>query len=281
MKTGSAARKCTLLAMANYADENGLGWASQETLARDTEQSVDSVQRHQKYFAAAGLIDRGRRPKVNGRWPGYWYRIRMRDPAISTEPQIAAWSKDQLRPDRAATGPITGPQAWRHEPSIEPPIEPSSAAKCELDALAPDLTTAVDQLRRLVGDDVFDSWFRCGRFRRAGEIRIEYAAPTRFIADTVRQRFSDQLRFIWPDFEIVVIHAATGTAKPAAIGANSEPIERNNGTKMEPLSVAVATETGAKREPVSTEATPAFGSSPPPKPMRADGAFATARKLCF
>ena len=41
--TGAARRKLLLLALANYADETGVCWPSQETLARDTEQSVDNV----------------------------------------------------------------------------------------------------------------------------------------------------------------------------------------------------------------------------------------------
>ena len=46
--TGSSGRKVLLLALANYADEHGVCWPSQETLARNTEQSVDTVQRQLK-----------------------------------------------------------------------------------------------------------------------------------------------------------------------------------------------------------------------------------------
>jgi hypothetical protein len=39
--TGSPARKVLLLVLANYADEDGICWPSQETLAKGTEQSLD------------------------------------------------------------------------------------------------------------------------------------------------------------------------------------------------------------------------------------------------
>ena len=61
-KTGSPARKALLLAIANYADEEGICWPSRETLADDSEQSVDSVDRHIKELETAGFIKRAKRP---------------------------------------------------------------------------------------------------------------------------------------------------------------------------------------------------------------------------
>lgn len=60
-KTGSPARKALLLAIANYADEDGVCWPSRETLAEDSEQSIDSVDRHIKELEAAGFIKRSAR----------------------------------------------------------------------------------------------------------------------------------------------------------------------------------------------------------------------------
>jgi SOS-response transcriptional repressor LexA len=61
-KTGSPARKALLLAIANYADEDGVCWPSRETLAEDSEQSVDSVDRHIKELETSGFIKRSSRP---------------------------------------------------------------------------------------------------------------------------------------------------------------------------------------------------------------------------
>ena len=46
--TGSPSRKALLLVMANYADQDGFCWPSQETLAAGAEISLDTVQRQSK-----------------------------------------------------------------------------------------------------------------------------------------------------------------------------------------------------------------------------------------
>jgi hypothetical protein len=133
--TGSSGRKALLLILANYADDQGICWPSQETLAKDTEQSVDTVQRQLRKLAELGLIETMKRPQGRGRWPSRTYQLNM---LKSTEPQNAARpaeeaprelngceSKPQPARDQAATNTVTGPQALRHEPSIEPSFKPS------------------------------------------------------------------------------------------------------------------------------------------------------------
>ena len=71
--TGSARRKLLLLALANYADKNGVCWPSQETLARDTEQSVDTVQRQLDVLERQKRVQRERMPKRRGQWQGHRY----------------------------------------------------------------------------------------------------------------------------------------------------------------------------------------------------------------
>ncbi len=56
--TGSVSAKAVLLALANYAGERGECYPSQERLAAQTEQSVDTVQRRLRDLARAGLIFR-------------------------------------------------------------------------------------------------------------------------------------------------------------------------------------------------------------------------------
>jgi hypothetical protein len=127
-KTGSPARKVLLLVLANYADANGLCWPSQATLAEGTEQSIDTVQRQLRKLEADGHIQREKRVRAGGLWPGHTYRLNM-----STEPQSAARSEPppgrNEHGHRAAMSTVTGPQALRHEPSKnnqrEKPIPPS------------------------------------------------------------------------------------------------------------------------------------------------------------
>lgn len=133
--TGSSGRKALLLVLANYADDQGICWPSQETLAKDTEQSVDTVQRQLRKLAELGLIEIMKRQQGRGRWPRRTYRLNM---LKSTGPQNAArraeeapceFNGSESRPqparDQAATSSVTEPQALRHEPSIEPTFKPS------------------------------------------------------------------------------------------------------------------------------------------------------------
>ncbi len=56
--TGSVSAKAVLMALANYAGERGECYPSQEKLAAQTEQSVDTVQRRLRDLVKAGLIFR-------------------------------------------------------------------------------------------------------------------------------------------------------------------------------------------------------------------------------
>jgi hypothetical protein len=121
--TGAARRKLLLLALATYADPNGVCWPSQETLARDTEQSVDSVQRQLDVLEKIKLLDRSRMPKRRGQWQGHRYQL----PLQTDRPpkgQNAARSRD-LRPGQTAKPTPTRPHSLRLKPSIEPSYEPS------------------------------------------------------------------------------------------------------------------------------------------------------------
>ena len=138
-KTGSTRRKAVLLALANYADPTGVCWPSQERLAEDTEQSVDSIQRHSLVLAEQKLIERELMPKRRGSFACYCYKLAMPllpdGEAISSKGQV-------LRPGRTAIEGRTAPQSLRRKPSIEPSIEPSlampSATKARLAAFQAD-----------------------------------------------------------------------------------------------------------------------------------------------
>jgi DNA-binding transcriptional MocR family regulator len=85
-RTGKPTHKLTLLAVANYADERGRCWPSHRRLADDTEQSVDTVQRHLKALAAAGLVEITKQDRFGGHWPGCVYQLAMPH-QHRTEPQ--------------------------------------------------------------------------------------------------------------------------------------------------------------------------------------------------
>ena len=142
-KTGSASRKVLLLVLANYADEFGICWPSQEALKAETEMSEDTIQRQSKVLKLLGLVKIVRRRRKDGTWPALLYQLNMENTA--SIPQNAAWSEatkadanDTMAttstiPHGAATIPhpaadhaalttATIPQSLRHKPSIEPPL---------------------------------------------------------------------------------------------------------------------------------------------------------------
>jgi hypothetical protein len=121
--TGAARRKLLLLVLANYADKNGICWPSQETLARDSEQSVDTVQRQLDVLEEQKQIHRERMPKRRGQWQGHRYRLPLQND-LAPKGQTAARSAN-LRPGQTAISAQTRPQSLRHKPSIEPSNEPS------------------------------------------------------------------------------------------------------------------------------------------------------------
>lgn len=135
--TGSASNKLTLVALANYADASGVCWPTQDTLAKDTEQSTDTVQRRIKKLVALGFLRVERREAGRGQWSGRIYYLNM-GVAEMTEPQSAAWSGPEDRAPAApppcrnqharhtANSTATMPQALRHKPSSKPPSKPSA-----------------------------------------------------------------------------------------------------------------------------------------------------------
>lgn len=120
--TGSTRRKALLLALANYADPNGVCWPSQERLAGDTEQSVDSIQRHSIALEKAHLIEREIMPKRRGHYAGYRYKLAMPDLR-----SVDGLDLNKLRPGQAAKRRRTTPQDLRYKPSLEPSYENSDA----------------------------------------------------------------------------------------------------------------------------------------------------------
>jgi hypothetical protein len=173
--TGAARSKLLLLALANYADKNGVCWPSQETLARDTEQSVDTVRRQLNVLEKLKHIQRERMPKRRGQWQGHRYKL-----PLQTDPpprgQNAARSPD-LRCGQAASSTLTRPQSLRLKPSIEPPYEPShtsmtSDAAERLQAFQRKQEGAEvvqNRIARRIGDD---GWLVLGEMNDAQRSRL-------------------------------------------------------------------------------------------------------------
>src|ERR1700730_12730594 len=173
--TGAARRKLLLLALASYADKNGVCWPSQETLARDTEQSVDTVQRQLDFLEKLKLIQRERRPKRRGQWQGHCYKLPL-ETGPTPKGRNAAQSPD-LQSGQAAILVLTRPPSLRLKPSIEPPYEPShtrltSDAAARLKAFQEKQEGAEvvqNRIARRIGDD---GWLVLGEMNDVQRSRL-------------------------------------------------------------------------------------------------------------
>jgi biotin operon repressor len=108
IKTGSATTKAVLLAVANYADEEGVCWPSQEQLADDTELSRHSIMRALDTLEDAGLLERERRHRGDG--------------SRTSDLIMLDLSSTELRSRQQR---CTQQQPKSHSATAEPSIEPS------------------------------------------------------------------------------------------------------------------------------------------------------------
>jgi hypothetical protein len=91
-------------------------------LARDTEQSVDTVQRQLGALEKLKLVSRERLPKRRGQWQGHCYKLPLQ--TVVKQQEYSAARSSGLRSGQAAASAPTRPQSLRLKPSIEPSYEP-------------------------------------------------------------------------------------------------------------------------------------------------------------
>jgi hypothetical protein len=110
------AEKIILLALADYADDTGRCWPSQETLTAKTSLSIRTIRTHLHALADAGFIAVETRHRDDGGRRSNAYVLQMQ-----------AATPRQILPDPPANIDRTPRQtvAGIEEPSIEPPDEPS------------------------------------------------------------------------------------------------------------------------------------------------------------
>jgi DNA-binding transcriptional regulator YhcF (GntR family) len=114
IKTGSPTVKAVLLAVANYADEEGICWPSQDQLAEDTELSRHSIMRAIEQLEEMDLLTRERRHRKDG--------SRTSDLIMLDLSRTVQRSTEQ----RSSEQRSTQQQPKSHSATAEPIIEPSS-----------------------------------------------------------------------------------------------------------------------------------------------------------
>lgn len=130
-RTGSPGAKLVLLALANYADEDGYCYPSQATLAIVTEMSRDSIARHMKALEALGLLAREGRFDKTGRRTTDMVRLLispMGTPANCGVPTPAGTGGTPPQKQGVRTPHGAGDLNLKKEPSDEPsPQAPQGA----------------------------------------------------------------------------------------------------------------------------------------------------------
>lgn len=103
-QAGGMSAKAALLSLANYANEYGECWASQQTIADGAECSVRQVRRILSDLEARGLIERERRGGAGKGRDTDMIRLRMCElPAILTSKR-----REEEQPDKLAGSQATG-----------------------------------------------------------------------------------------------------------------------------------------------------------------------------
>jgi hypothetical protein len=259
-KTGSPAAKAVLLLLANYADEHGSCFPSQERIAEETEQSVRSVRTHVGTLVDLGLVrvlaGGGINRATGGRWPNrYFLDLSANVAAIPPRnpPGLPANDLDVTGKSEGVTGNCLPTNRHLEPPSEEPPLKTSSPGgdgASDDDALfpAPKPTAAETRVASEAGMDAeFDAQFWPLYPRKVGKdrARLDYRRARRRGATVdevvaglrrfVAEKTSTEKRFIphastwlnagrWADEP----ETATPTTSPGPRGYRDEDYWSNN-----------------------------------------------------
>ena len=170
-KTGSPSAKVVLLAIANYADASGVCWPSQDLIADQTEQSIDSVQRRIKELEDRGLITRKPRRRASTIYQLSIPNIAPDLPLASKKPQTAVSriKTPQTADQDTAPGPLDT-AAVRQEPLLEPSEEEPSKKDIWPSGFAELFWKEYPPGRKTSKAAVFA---KLDRIRRGGEVTFE------------------------------------------------------------------------------------------------------------
>jgi len=162
VRAGSPSAKCVLLALANYANKYGQCWPSQERLAAETDQSVDSVQRRIKDLENRNLIARLDRGRRCGKSAVTIYSLRMpgceAQDRNNTEPVACRRTNPQSAAPQVAASTGTRPQnegietaMLRHEPKEPLFADPALQRGCgrSKSLITPEAVELASDLMRL------------------------------------------------------------------------------------------------------------------------------------
>lgn len=172
-------QKFILVALANFADENGFCYPSQETLARMTGQDPRTVRRHLKALEDDNLIRRAPRWREAGGRNSDGYHL-----LAPTERLKPYRTNDPVskRSNCPAVKLSRDPLIEKEDPSLRPPISPKRSYKTELPPdpkirCPEDILERLPELRELCGaptrnlDAIVVQWCRYQRSLPRNQLR--------------------------------------------------------------------------------------------------------------
>jgi len=193
-RVGSQTAKAVLMSMALYADDKGLCWPSQETMASEIECSVDSVQRALKKQLVPSYVKRMKRKSSDGRRISDAYQLRL--------------DRHSDGPHSRSCGPVScGSAAGNYQTADDGATEPQSDAppNCTVrpksikekleESSGRNLATTPGGARlvKRLGKAVFESWFTRVHLVGTQDQTLLLQADNRFIADHVEQQFDHKI----------------------------------------------------------------------------------------
>jgi len=205
-----------MLGLVNREMWRGIGelltWASVETAARRSAMSTRDVERARSALLTAGVIERDR-PGGRGHATRMRFRLDWLDREEDPDDGPCGESADAGVGDRGvgqSADLATEPSAFgdktrdfcptRESPKpfdiTREPTREGAGAGGGADFSAPEVGAdrhLRDRIVRRVGGDLYAQWFRDCRLSVTGDRVLVITAPSRFVADQIRQRFSDNL----------------------------------------------------------------------------------------
>lgn len=193
-RAGSVITKAVLMALARYADDKGYCWPAQETMARDIECSVDSVQRSLKKLERS-FVRRIKRKSSDGRRISDAYQLLIdRGPdGVQSDSGGPAGCGPADAGHQAANTTSAAPQTYASPGGT---LRPKSSEEIIQESSCRFLreTPGGARLEKKLGKELFNCWFAKVTFIGQRDHILILQAPTRLVAVKIAQ---------WYDSEIV------------------------------------------------------------------------------
>jgi Helix-turn-helix domain/DnaA N-terminal domain len=189
-RVGSQTAKAVLICQALHADNNGFCWPSQETIAKEIESSVDSVQRALKKVLVPTFVHRIKRKSSDGRRISDAYQLLLDRDLCGPCSSAPCGSVDDSyqTAKRVAAEPQTDalPGSTVRPKYLEENINESSCRNVRD-------TLGGARLEKRLGKVIFNSWFAKVVFvGERGQLLI-LQAENRHLADHIEQQFDHRI----------------------------------------------------------------------------------------